>query len=98
VLEHFIENPLCNGIFNIGSGEPHSFNQLARAMFSALDQEAHIEYFPMPDNIRAQYQYFTQARTEKLRAAGFNAPWSNFEIAVQDYVTQYLAPAKYLGS
>jgi ADP-L-glycero-D-manno-heptose 6-epimerase len=97
VIEYFINNQQVNGIFNVGSGEPHSFNELARAMFATLGKEPHIEYFPMPDSIKAQYQYFTKAQISKLREAGFSELFTPFEEAVKDYVQNYLMPGRYLG-
>jgi ADP-L-glycero-D-manno-heptose 6-epimerase len=52
----------------------------------------------MPANIRAQYQYFTQADIGKLRAAGYAKPITPLEDAVRDYVVNYLLPDKSLGS
>jgi ADP-L-glycero-D-manno-heptose 6-epimerase len=59
-------------------------------MFAALKQEARIEYVPMPDVLSGRYQYLTQARMERLRAAGYDAPFMPLEKAVEDYVTRYL--------
>jgi ADP-L-glycero-D-manno-heptose 6-epimerase len=91
-------NPNANGIFNLGSGQAHTWNELARAVFAALGRPPFIEYIDMPENIREKYQYFTQADTAKLRAAGFTQPVSALEDAVRDYVVNYLVPGKSLGS
>ncbi len=61
----------ANGIFNLGSGQARTWNELARAVFAALGRTPRIEYVDMPDNIREKYQYFTQADIGKLRAAGY---------------------------
>jgi ADP-L-glycero-D-manno-heptose 6-epimerase len=47
----------------------------------------------MPDNIRGQYQYFTEARIESLLHAGYNAGFTALEDAVARYVSQYLNTA-----
>jgi ADP-L-glycero-D-manno-heptose 6-epimerase len=60
------------------------------AMFKALRQSANIEYVDMPAAIRGQYQYFTEARIERLRRAGYNAGFTPIEVAVEQYVTGYL--------
>jgi ADP-L-glycero-D-manno-heptose 6-epimerase len=91
-------NPNANGIFNLGSGQARTWNELARAVFAALGQAPHIEYVEMPANIRNQYQYFTQANIGKLCAAGYSEPITLLEDAVRDYVVNYLLPGKSLAS
>ena len=89
---------LANGIFNIGSGQARSWNDLARAVFSALGREPHIEYIDMPEAIRDKYQYFTEANIGKLRATGYELPITSLENAVRDYVVNYLVAGKKVGS
>ena len=91
-------NPKANGIFNLGSGQARTWNALARAVFAALGQTPRIEYVEMPENIRNQYQYFTQADIGKLRATGYAEPITSLEDAVRDYVANYLLPGKSLAS
>ena len=91
-------NPNANGIFNLGSGHARTWNDLAAAVFAALGCAPRIEYIEMPENIREQYQYFTQADIGKLRAAGYSLPITSLEDAVRDYVVNYLLPGKSLGS
>jgi len=55
-----------------------------------MGRPANIEYIDMPDAIRNQYQYFTKARVENLRRAGYNAGFTPLESAVGHYVTGYL--------
>jgi ADP-L-glycero-D-manno-heptose 6-epimerase len=95
---HLAANPAANGIFNIGSGEARTWNDLAHAVFSALGREPRIEYIDMPESIRDKYQYFTQADIGKLRAAGYDLPITSLEDAVQDYVVNYLAPGRTIAS
>jgi ADP-L-glycero-D-manno-heptose 6-epimerase len=45
----------------------------------------------MPEELRARYQYFTQARMDRLRAAGYQKPFTTLEDGVADYVRRYLA-------
>ena len=95
---HLAANPEANGIYNIGSGVARTWNDLARALFSALGREPRIEYVEMPEAIRDRYQYFTQANIGKLRAAGYDAPITSLEDAVRDYVGNYLVPGKAIGA
>jgi ADP-L-glycero-D-manno-heptose 6-epimerase len=87
----------AQGIFNLGSGQAHSWNEVARALFAALGLPPRIEYIEMPESIRGQYQYFTQADISKLRAAGYDHPVTPLDEAVRDYVVNYLLPGKSLG-
>lgn len=89
--------PSANGIFNIGSGQAHSWNELATALFAALGMMPRIKYIEMPEAIRGQYQYFTQANIRKLCAAGYDYPFTPLDEAVRDYVVNYLLPRKSLG-
>ncbi len=82
----FLENPDKKGIYNVGTGKARSFRDLVRAVFSALNLPPQIEYIEMPENLRKQYQYFTQADITKLRKAGYNKPMRELEEAVKNYV------------
>lgn len=82
----FLENPNLKGIFNVGTGKARSFNDLVKAVFSALNLKPQIEYVDIPENIRKQYQYFTQADLTKLRKAGFDKRMLELEEGVKAYV------------
>jgi len=94
---HIAENPTANGLFNIGTGTPRTWIDLATALFRALDREPVIEFIDMPEHIRNQYQYHTCADVSRLQATGWNAPATPLEEAVTDYVRNYLVPGKHLG-
>jgi len=79
-----------NGVFNVGTGRAESFRDMISAMFDALRRPVNIEYIDMPEAIAGQYQYFTEARIERLRHAGYNADFMPLEAAVNRYVTGYL--------
>jgi ADP-L-glycero-D-manno-heptose 6-epimerase len=66
---------------------------LISALFRALGREPKIEYVDMPDNIRGQYQYFTQASVENLLGAGYNGGFTSLEDGVDRYVTAFLNTA-----
>jgi ADP-L-glycero-D-manno-heptose 6-epimerase len=90
VMCWLLETPSVSGIFNVGTGNARSFRDLITAMFAALGRGPQIEYIDMPAELRAQYQYFTQARIEKLRRAGYNAGFTPLEQAVHCYVNSFL--------
>ena len=83
-----------NGLYNLGTGKARSFYDLAANTFIAQGLEPNIEFVDMPEDIRDKYQYFTEANMAKLRAAGYDKPFSSLEEGVHDYVANYLVPAK----
>lgn len=90
VINWLIENPSVSGLFNLGSGEARSFEDLARAVFSALGKDTRIQYIDMPEEIKDKYQYFTQAGMHRLREAGYKEPFTSLEDGIKDYVQNYL--------
>ena len=82
-------NRRATGIFNIGTGQARSFREVAEAVFASLRMPLAIDYIDMPENIRANYQYFTQASLANLRQH-YDAPFSPLEDSVDDYVISYL--------
>lgn len=87
---HFLERPELNGTFNIGTGKPRTFNDLANAVFSALGMQPNIKYIDMPDGLEQRYQYYTCAQIDKIRLSGFRHELSSLEEATHDYVVNYL--------
>ena len=88
-----LDHPLTNGIYNCGTGQARSFADLAGAVFQAMGMNTRIDYVPMPENIREKYQYYTEADTTRLRAAGFNKPFTTLEDGMAAYVRQFLDSA-----
>lgn len=90
VVLWFLDHPEANGIYNVGTGRARTFNDLAAAIFRALDKTPEITYIPTPENIRASYQYHTEADLTRLRGVGCDVPFTSLEEAVSDYVRNYL--------
>lgn len=93
----FFNHPEVNGIFNIGSSSANTWNDLARAIFSALGMEPNIEYIDMPAELRDRYQYYTCSDVTKLRSAGYTGEQHTLSSAVYDYVVNYLQQGHHLG-
>jgi ADP-L-glycero-D-manno-heptose 6-epimerase len=93
----FYDNPKITGLFNIGAGKARTWNDLVKAVFAAMGKDVKIEYIDMPESIRNQYQYFTQADITKLRKAGYKNQITSLEDAIKDYVQNYLEQNRYLG-
>lgn len=81
-----VERPATRGIFNLGSGHARTFLDLGRATFAALGVDEQIEFIDTPPDIRAHYQYFTQATMGRLSAAGYVRRTTSLEDGVRQYV------------
>jgi len=92
---YFIEHREKKGIFNVGTGKARSWNDLAKAMFSAAGKAPQIEYIEMPETLRDKYQYFTQADISKLQESGCAHKCMELEESVKDYAS-YLATGRYI--
>jgi ADP-L-glycero-D-manno-heptose 6-epimerase len=82
---------LSPGIYNLGTGQARTFEDLVKATFSGLDLEPNIHFIDMPQDIRDKYQYYTEANMQKLRDAGYSNDFYSLEEGVEDYVRNYLA-------
>jgi ADP-L-glycero-D-manno-heptose 6-epimerase len=87
---YFYENMDVSGLYNCGTGNARSWNDLIKALFKAMNIEPDIEYIDMPKNLKGKYQYFTEANMEKIRATGFEHEFMSVEDGVKDYVETYL--------
>lgn len=90
VLYWFLENPRVCGICNLGTGKARSWNDLVKAVFSAMKRKPEIEYIDMPESIRDKYQYFTEADMSSLQSTGCPIQSQSLEDGVTDYVQNYL--------
>jgi ADP-L-glycero-D-manno-heptose 6-epimerase len=78
------------GLFNCGTGKARTWLDLTRAVFAAMGREPKIKFIEMPKELQGKYQYFTEAKTEKLRAAGYTGSFTSLEDGVREYVQSYL--------
>lgn len=104
---YFLDNPHRSGIFNLGTGQAQSFNDVAVATVNTLrhaegkpalslaelQQQELISYIPFPDALRGKYQSYTQADIGALRNAGYAEPFLSVEQGVARYVEQMLKAA-----
>jgi ADP-L-glycero-D-manno-heptose 6-epimerase len=95
VLLWLYELAPASGIFNLGTGKARSFLDLASAVYRALGKEPEITWRDTPEDIRDQYQYFTEARMERLRGLGYNAPFTSLEDGVAQTVKILSQPDPY---
>jgi ADP-L-glycero-D-manno-heptose 6-epimerase len=85
-----------SGIYNLGTGQARPFLDLAKGTFKALGKEENISFIDTPSDIRDKYQYFTEANMTKLKSIGYAKPFITLEEGIQDYVSNYLIPNKYM--
>lgn len=97
IMWWLLENKHVTGLFNIGTGKARTWNDLASAVFSAMNIPVNIRYMDMPEELAGKYQNFTEARMQRLTDAGYGAPMHSLEEGVADYVRNYLQmPDPYL--
>ncbi len=83
----FHDNQDGSGLFNAGTGTPHTWLELAQAIFSAMDKTPNISFIDIPEDIRQKYQYFTLADIHKLGQTGFKKSFTSLQTAVSEYIT-----------
>ena len=88
VLFFALDKPIKRGIFNLGTGQARTFLDLAKAVFTGMGRPEHIEFIDTPGHLREHYQYFTEAKMEKLRAEGYQRPFTPIEAGVKEYVAR----------
>jgi ADP-L-glycero-D-manno-heptose 6-epimerase len=86
-----LEKPIHRGIYNLGTGHARTFHDLVRATFAAMGKPEKIEFIPTPEILRERYQYFTEAKMERLRAQGFTRKPTSLEAGVAQYIERLLA-------
>lgn len=90
ILYFLFEHRVPSGLYNVGTGKARSFMDLARATFQAMGIPPDISFIDTPADIRDTYQYFTEAKMDKLRSAGYGKPFYSLEEGILDYVSKYL--------
>ncbi len=93
----FLDHKDKNGLFNVGSGKARTWNDLVTTLFNAMGKPINIEYINLPNYLTDKYQYFTEAKLDKIKKAGYSQKISSLENGVTDYVKNYLLQDKYLG-
>lgn len=92
-MKELMEKTPENGIYNMGFGKARTWKALAEAAFAAMNLKPDIQFIEMPDNLKNQYQYFTEANMSKWQKAGMSKPRWSLEDGVKDYLQNYLSKA-----
>jgi len=88
--EIFEKSDFTNGVYNMGFGRARTWLDLAGAAFKAMDKPMQIDWIDIPENVREHYQYYTEAKMDKLLAQKLSAPAWSLEAGVEDYIKNYL--------
>ncbi len=88
-LEQYKASARTADIYNVGTGKARTFNDLVAPIFTTLGMPIQIEYIPIPVDIEDKYQYFTEAKMDKLFTSGYSKPLFSIEKGVEKYV-EYL--------
>jgi len=79
-----------NGIFNLGTGKARSWNDLAKGIFAVLNKKSKIQYINMPEDLNNSYQYFTEAKMNKILKKIPKFEFTPLEDGIRDYIDNYL--------
>lgn len=91
VLLWLRDTPDASGLFNLGTGTARTYLDLAHAVCDAAGVPRAVEFIPMPTALQGQYQSFTEARMDRLRAAGYPGQFTPLEDGIRRYVQRHLA-------
>jgi ADP-L-glycero-D-manno-heptose 6-epimerase len=95
VLYFLMKNKKGSGIYNVGTGLARTFMDLAENIFNITGKEKNIEFIDTPADIRDKYQYFTEAKMDKLKSTGYTKKFTSIESGIEEYINDYLADMKY---
>jgi ADP-L-glycero-D-manno-heptose 6-epimerase len=95
VMYYLMNHHDHSGIYNLGTGKARSFLDLATSTFKSMNREPVIEFIDTPDDIRDKYQYFTEARMDKLRSTGYDSGFYSLEEGIEEYVQEFLINGRY---
>jgi ADP-L-glycero-D-manno-heptose 6-epimerase len=90
VILHLLAQKPQSAIYNLGTGQARTFLDLGTAVFKELNLAPEFQWIDTPADIRDNYQYFTEARMDKLRATGYHLPFHSLEEGIGSYVREYL--------
>jgi ADP-L-glycero-D-manno-heptose 6-epimerase len=90
VMVWYMNHQQHAGIYNLGTGKARTFYDLAASTFRAVNLQPNIVFIDIPEDIRDWYQYFTEAKMQKLRSTGYTKPFYSLESGITEYVQEYL--------
>ncbi len=85
------DNKEVNGLYNLGTGQARSYNELVDIVLKTLNAPSNKKYVNMPGALEPQYQSHTCSDNTRLREAGFEHSFLSLEEGVKKYVETYLS-------
>ena len=89
VINFLLESKPTSGIYNVGTGEANSFKHMIELVFDAMQREVLIDYIPMPESLKNQYQYHTESDNTKIVSAGFKTGYAHPSQTIQKTIEAY---------
>jgi ADP-L-glycero-D-manno-heptose 6-epimerase len=90
IVDWLLAHPNVSGLFNVGTGKARSWLDLAHAIYAAIEMAPKVEFIPMPSQLIDKYQYYTEAKMDRLKSAGYTRPLTDLETGVGEYVGKFL--------
>ncbi len=94
VMLYFFNKQKHSGIYNLGTGQARTFIDLANCIFNSMNIKPEIDWTDIPVDIREKYQYYTEAKMDKLKSIGYTKSFTSLENGVKDYVLNFLEQEK----
>jgi ADP-L-glycero-D-manno-heptose 6-epimerase len=91
IHEILVKPDMKSGIYNMGYGKARTWLDLAKNAFKAMNRPLDIDWIDIPIEIRERYQYFTEAKMDRLMSLGLSQPAWSLERGIDDYIRNYLA-------
>lgn len=91
VIIWMLEHKHVSGLFNVGTGQARTFQDVACIVAKMSGTEPNIDYIEMPDSLKSQYQDYTCADMTKLRNTGYSAKMTSLEDGIADYINNFLS-------
>ncbi len=83
LIREGLDLPQKGRFVNIGRGEAVTWLDIGGALFDAMGRPTAFDFVPMPEQLRAHYQYYTQADLSSLRELGITAPFLGLQEAFE---------------
>ncbi len=82
----FLDKKIPGGLYNVGTGQARSWVDMMNAIFKCLGKNPCIDFIPMPEGLREKYQYFTEAKLDKIHSVGFKGKSYSLEEGIADFL------------
>ncbi len=85
----FTENNVESGIYNVGTGNANTFNQMANTIIGKV-KRGNVKYIPFPNDLLNTYQANTCAVIDKLIATECTKPVYSISEGIENYLNHLI--------